>query len=1101
MTEATANQEHIERLEKVRAIVTSKRQAEKDTNSPKTGVVQQSTGVAQQSHPDPNPNQAMGLKEKTLEPTKMDGKLPSDPRTAEYAQHCLDGHPYDPDCEVCNRAYMRNKPAMRSKGSTKKGNTFLRLLEGANTDVLKFNDKDVDGNIGTSGIILPGTAFGEVENLTNMRAFTKEQKWQKMAHRIQSQTDPGGKAGYKIERMHSDQGKENEGEHREAMDEGNIVNTKGHRDYHTAGSSIEGYFNRLQVKAAAIGVGGLGDNEHLLKQTMGGRIKHSCLLLKFKPTTKDQKEQDISPIQEQYHMLCQGDKPKLTLGDLVIGFIAKDERPSKLGPRGFRSIYQTDDLDIPGNIIVWPFTTSEDGLHWEVLPSKSINQYKACPGVAILATPPGKPGPVPMDFRQPQEGELTYEQAKELFADPDPDPGALSEEEDEEEYAEVEKIVQHEIGDDGQIQYQVRWKGYDHTWDSWRTKKGLGCPELLNEYVDKVMRGEPETDHGAIMATLDTMQLDLEMVMANLEAEMTKAQHQLEELTQVCMVYERGAPTVQDTSQYQTAFFVGEGMMDEPEPSMGAEVRPEEFIKTDEGTKAVNKELGEMTTRRFDTTKPIPEHLKKTAMEARLVCNHKRDLSAKARLVIKDLKRKRQVDARKTYAAVPGQYGIRLLVAATNKRGHIKSTTDLVTAYLQSEEWDKGSYMLIKYRDPFTGEWVYVWLKGEVYGLQTAGSSWKKSLVTRMVMRGGFIEVKNQENMYYHPEKDILCAVFVDDPLKDAPDEESHRWFHDFMDEEFDTNGENRLTPDNMIDFLSMEMTTTDEDVVSLSNKAKINTMVKEAGYEGIKPSKTAPILKSKLKQAYQMLDPLDSQEAEEMDQHKGRFNWIAETTHPSLRTASSIYSGMPPIKGSLMIMESLYAWMEAHKEEGISADPANQEGFMVYVDSDWGGMHSINGELRSRTGIIIKYNGMPVYWKSNLQKTQCTEFHPEEGAKFDIATSSAAAEVQAGAEATGVMLHLKYITEELGMEVSSPQIIYTDATAAMGFFRNTGAGGKMKHIDIRLGWVQQIRDRSLVEWEKIPGPNNPADAMTKLLEGSDFDRHHNSPMRAITLN
>ena len=84
--------------------------------------------------------------------------------------------------------------------------------------------------------------------------------------------------------------------------------------------------------------------------------------------------------------------------------------------------------------------------------------------------------------------------------------------------------------------------------------------------------------------------------------------------------------------------------------------------------------------------------------------------------------------------------------------------------------------------------------------------------------------------------------------------------------------------------------------------------MVKEAGYEGIKPSKTAPILKSKLKQAYQMIEPLNSQKAEEMDQHKGRFNWIAETTHPSLRTASSIYSGMPPIKGSLMIMESLYA-------------------------------------------------------------------------------------------------------------------------------------------------------------------------------------------------
>ena len=95
-------------------------------------------------------------------------------------------------------------------------------------------------------------------------------------------------------------------------------------------------------------------------------------------------------------------------------------------------------------------------------------------------------------------------------------------------------------------------------------------------------------------------------------------------------------------------------MLDEEDLIMGAEIRPEEFIKRPEGTKAVQKELTEMTTRRFDFSRPVPEHLKKTDMEARLVCNHKRDLSAKARLVIKDLKRKGQVDARNTYAAVPG---------------------------------------------------------------------------------------------------------------------------------------------------------------------------------------------------------------------------------------------------------------------------------------------------------------------------------------------------------------------------------------------------------------------------------------------------------------
>ena len=45
--------------------------------------------------------------------------------------------------------------------------------------------------------------------------------------------------------------------------------------------------------------------------------------------------------------------------------------------------------------------------------------------------------------------------------------------EDDEEYAEVEKIVDHVIEEDGEIEYKVRWKGYDHTWDSWRTREQL----------------------------------------------------------------------------------------------------------------------------------------------------------------------------------------------------------------------------------------------------------------------------------------------------------------------------------------------------------------------------------------------------------------------------------------------------------------------------------------------------------------------------------------------------------------------------------------------------------------------------------------------------
>ena len=34
----------------------------------------------------------------------------------------------------------------------------------------------------------------------------------------------------------------------------------------------------------------------------------------------------------------------------------------------------------------------------------------------------------------------------------------------------------------------------------------------------------------------------------------------------------------------------------------------------------------------------------------------------------------------------------------------------------------------------------------------------KKSLVNRMIMKGGFREIKNMENMYYHPERDAYVG-------------------------------------------------------------------------------------------------------------------------------------------------------------------------------------------------------------------------------------------------------------------------------------------------------------------------------------------------------
>ena len=95
---------------------------------------------------------------------------------------------------------------------------------------------------------------------------------------------------------------------------------------------------------------------------------------------------------------------------------------------------------------------------------------------------------------------------------------------------------------------------------------------------------------------------------------------------------------------------------------------------------------------------------------------------------------------------------------------------------------------------------------------------------------------------------------------------------------------------------------------------------------------------------------------------------------------------------------------------------------------------------------------------------------------------SSADSELHAAKDALSEALHLRFVAEELEIPLSEKIIIGVDAGAALGFIKNTSTcSSNLKHINLRLAWVQQIRDRSLVEFVKIPGVDNPADLFTKV--------------------
>ena len=84
--------------------------------------------------------------------------------------------------------------------------------------------------------------------------------------------------------------------------------------------------------------------------------------------------------------------------------------------------------------------------------------------------------------------------------------------------------------------------------------------------------------------------------------------------------------------------------------------------------------------------------------------------------------------------------------------------------------------------------------------------------------------------------------------------------------------------------------------------------------------------------------------------------------------------------------------------------------------------------------------------------------------------------------------LNFPYILDEMGiMQRPSPITAQTDSAAAMGFAAGSGKKPKIRHVDQRMEWVQELKDIDLFEWVHVPSAINKADILTKVLDKVKF--------------
>ena len=136
------------------------------------------------------------------------------------------------------------------------------------------------------------------------------------------------------------------------------------------------------------------------------------------------------------------------------------------------------------------------------------------------------------------------------------------------------------------------------------------------------------------------------------------------------------------------------------------------------------------------------------------------------------------------------------------------------------------------------------------------------------------------------------------------------------------------------------------------------------------------------------------------------------------------------------------------------------QEFIDVYVDADWAGCKQ---SRRSTSGGMIIFGGTVVKSWSSTQPTPALSSGESEYISL----------VKGACEGLGVQALL------LDMGIEAKVRVHVDSTVAKSIAGKTGLG-RIRHMDVRILWLQDACREGRVNIFKVCGLKNPADVLTK---------------------
>ena len=294
-----------------------------------------------------------------------------------------------------------------------------------------------------------------------------------------------------------------------------------------------------------------------------------------------------------------------------------------------------------------------------------------------------------------------------------------------------------------------------------------------------------------------------------------------------------------------------------------------------------------------------------------------------------------------------------------------------------------------------------------------------------------------------------------------------------------------RLSRENPIDFLSMRMSVAiDNMTIQLDNDARIRRILTDYGMMDCNPKKQ-PFTRchvTMMAESYKKGEWMTEEEETIHRSFGGDCGWLAQTSDPNLAPYVSMFGkyNSKPVKACIEVRKYMLQYLKSQLGLCLSPNVDDPEGLRYTNDTDHAGLFGIDGDTRSRNGTLVMCKGMPVGWRSSWIKP---------GAKGDTAIklSSGEAETSGAAEGLKLCKFVKHLADDMKIKNTARINLEVDAAVAISFANNTQCKSKMKQINLNWGWVSELRDSDVVRLVKIPGDENPADCLTKVLNGPAF--------------